>query len=78
MDQTQDTPAGGVRIKGSAVADTIRSVKTREGEQGFRAVVALVDEPFRAMFLGDVFDTAWYPLDAYVAFLASKPKILRG
>jgi hypothetical protein len=74
MVQAQDTPAGGVQIKGSAVFDMIRAVKTRAGEEGFRALVALVDDPFRAMFLGGIFDAAWYPLDAYVAFLAASLK----
>jgi hypothetical protein len=74
MVQALDTPAGELQIKGSAVADMIRSVKTREGEQGFRALVALVDDPFRALFLGGIFDAAWYPLDAYVAFLAASLK----
>ena len=74
MDQTQDTPASAVRIKGTAVVDAIRAVRTREGERRFRDLVALVDEPFRAMFLGEIFDAAWYPLDAYVAFLAATLK----
>jgi hypothetical protein len=74
MVQALDTLAAGVQIKGSAVFDMIRSVKTREGEEGFRALVSFVDEPFRAMFLGGIFDAAWYPLDAYVAFLAATLK----
>jgi hypothetical protein len=71
---TQDTSARGVQIKGSAVLDAVRSVRTREGEQRFRALVALVDEPFRTIFLGEIFDIAWYPLDAFVAFLAASLK----
>jgi hypothetical protein len=74
MVQARDTLAGGVQIKGSAVVDMIRSVKTRVGEEGFRVLVALVDDPFRALFLGGIFDAAWYPLDAYVAFLAASLK----
>lgn len=74
MVQAHNTLPGGVQIKGSAVSDMIRAVKAREGEEGFRTLVALVDEPFRAMFLGGIFDAGWYSLDAYLAFLAASLK----
>jgi hypothetical protein len=58
-----------VQIKGTAVLDTIRLVKERAGENGYNKVVGLLDEETRKVFVGEVFSSSWYPLDAFTHFL---------
>jgi hypothetical protein len=60
-----------IRIKGTAVLDAVRSVKQREGEPRFQEIVALLEPAHRPIFLGNVQETAWYSLDAFVEFLAA-------
>ena len=59
-----------VTIKGTVILDSIRAVKEREGEQVYAEIIRLLDEDTRRVFQGGIFDTAWYPLDAFVRFLA--------
>jgi hypothetical protein len=59
-----------VNIKGTVVLDTIHAVKEREGEQVLAKIVRLLDDDTRRVFEGEIFTTAWYPLDAFVRFLA--------
>src|SRR5208282_3280429 len=58
-----------VQIKGTAVLDTIAMVKKRAGEEGFKKIVALLDEDARKLFSGEVFTSSWYPLDLFTQFL---------
>jgi hypothetical protein len=60
-----------VKIKGSALLDTIRTVKGREGEHRYEAIVALLDDETKTIFQGAIFDASWYPLNGFVAFLAA-------
>jgi len=59
-----------VTIKGTVILDTIRAVKEREGEAVYAKIVGLLDEDTRRLFQGGIFDPGWYPLDAFVRFLA--------
>jgi len=58
-----------VQIKGTAVLDTIAMVKKRAGEEGFKKIVALLNEDAKKLFQGEVFTSSWYPLDLFTQFL---------
>jgi hypothetical protein len=74
VDAPKTNPAGAgsmVTIKGTVVLDSIRAVKEREGEAVYTKIIRLLDEETRRVFESGIFDTAWYPLDAFVRFLAA-------
>ena len=58
-----------IQIKGTAVLDTIRLVKERVGDDGYRKVVGLLHEETKKVFESEVFSSSWYPLDAFTNFL---------
>ncbi len=59
-----------VRIKGTVILDTIRAVKDREGEDEYARILGLLEESTRRLLQGKLFPGGWYPLDAFVHFLA--------
>jgi len=58
-----------VKIKGTTLLDSIAAAKRREGEQRYAAILALLAPELREIFEGEIYDTCWYSLDAFVAFL---------
>src|SRR5882762_1733015 len=54
-----------VQIKGTAVLDTIKTIK--EGE--FERIVRHLDEVTQKVFQGEIFPSSWYPFDAFARFL---------
>jgi hypothetical protein len=58
-------------IKGTVILDSFRAVKDREGEQVYAKIIRLLDDDTRRVFQNEIFATAWYPLDAFVRFLAA-------
>jgi len=54
-----------VQIKGTAVLDTIKTIK--EGE--FERIVRHLDEETQKVFQGEIFPSSWYPFDAFAPFL---------
>jgi hypothetical protein len=75
VDPTWEGRTAMVQIKGTAVLDTIRVVKGREGEQRFKAILALLDDETKPIFEGEIFDASWYPLNGFVAFLAASLRL---
>lgn len=61
--------AGKPEIKGTALCDGLASFRRREGSAGYQRLLALFDEPTRALFQGEIYPTRWYPLDTFIAFL---------
>ena len=59
-----------VYIKGTVVLDTISAVRSRDGDAVYDRIVGLLDEDSQRVFRGQVIATGWYPLDAFVRFLA--------
>ena len=58
-----------VRIKGTAVQDTIKAIKERAGGTEFEKIAAQLDEQTKNIFLGKISPSAWYPFDAFARFL---------
>jgi hypothetical protein len=61
-----------VSIKGSAVIDSLSSVRARLGEAGIEQILGLLDPETRGFFREEVMtaqSTAWVPLDRFVEFL---------
>jgi len=65
-------------IKGSAVLDTVRVVKARAGEDGFRRILDALDPEGRSLFQGAILSTEWYPLDAFAGFLGANIRETAG
>lgn len=61
--------ARAVKIKGTTLLDSIAAAKRREGEQRYAAILALLTPEFRSVFEAEIYDTSWYSLDAFAAFL---------
>lgn len=58
-----------MKIKGTTLLDCIAAAKRREGEQRYAAILGLLTPEFRSVFEGEIYDTSWYSLDAFVSFL---------
>lgn len=58
-----------VRIKGTALLDTVEAARKREGEQRLAQIVQSLLPPFRHVFENGIVPTSYYSLDAFVAFL---------
>jgi hypothetical protein len=58
-----------LKIKGTTLLDSIAAAKRREGEQRYAQILALLEPEFRSLFEAEIYDTSWYSLDAFVAFL---------
>jgi len=56
-------------IKGTALIDTIKAVRARNGTEGFNNIVKTLNGEARSIFEGRVSPSSWYPLDAFVDFL---------
>jgi hypothetical protein len=66
---TRELRGRAVKIKGTTLLDSIAAAKRREGEQRYAAILALLAPEFRSLFEAEIYDTSWYSLDAFVAFL---------
>lgn len=65
-----------LRIKGTVVDDSIRAVKSRLGDQAYRAIVSELEGEARALFEeGFVLASRWYPLDAFAEYLEAAVKV---
>ncbi len=62
-------------IKGTALLQSVKSIKTRAGEQEFAKIVQQLDGEARSIFEGQLFAWNWYPLDAFVKFLEADVRI---
>ena len=65
-----------VQIKGSAIQETIRQVKSRSGDEALHKILGLLDEEARKIFEGEIFSSTWYPLDAFARFLEVEINVL--
>jgi len=64
-----------VEIKGSAISDSISSVKNRSGEKEYNKILDLLSIDTRKLFEdAEILFTSWYPLDAFTEFLAADIK----
>jgi hypothetical protein len=65
-----------VKIKGTAVSDTIKAVKARYGDQTYDTIVGLLKGETRALFERPfILPSSWYSLDAFVEFLEMNLKV---
>jgi len=60
---------GEVLIKGTAVHDTLASMREGRGDAALRALLASLRPEHRAALEEPILVTAWYPLDAYTALI---------
>ncbi len=58
-----------VRIKGSSVLESIRTIQSRRGADGYAKLLAKLDPATRDVFSGTIFASEWYPLDAFVRLI---------
>src|SRR5258705_11795443 len=65
-----------VRIKGSAIKETINQIKSRSGEDALQKILGLLDEETRTICQGEIYSSTWYPLDIFTRFLEIEIKVL--
>lgn len=59
-----------VKIKGSPIADTFDSIRTKFGDEGVQQILdALSDESRLVLGTGNVLASSWYSLDAFAELL---------
>lgn len=59
-----------VEIKGSTIADSIKAIKERSGEETYRKILQLLPDDLKKIFdERKILFTNWYPLDQFVRFL---------
>ena len=66
-----------IEIKGSAVGDAIKSVRSRSGDQVYATIVSQLKGDARTLFDPStrILPSEWYPLDSFVQFLEADIKI---
>ena len=65
-----------IKIKGTAVNDTIKAVKAQYGDQTYNSIVDLLEGETRAVFEQPfILPSSWYSLDAFVQFLEMYLKV---
>jgi hypothetical protein len=57
------------QISGSVLLDTIKAVKTRQGDQEFAKILAHLHGEAKLIFNAPIESWRWYPVDAFVGFL---------
>ncbi len=57
------------QISGSVLLDTIKAVKTRQGDPGFAKILAHLHGEAKLIFNAPIESWRWYPVDAFVSFL---------
>jgi hypothetical protein len=57
------------QISGSVLLDTIKAVKTRQGDQEFAKILAHLHGEAKLIFNAPIESWRWYPVDAFVSFL---------
>ena len=63
-------------IKGTALTDTIKSIKRRFGEQTYNTIVDQLKGETRALFQRSlILPSSWYSVDAFVQFLEMYVKV---
>src|SRR6266436_8864953 len=65
-----------VRIKGSAIKETINQIKSRAGEEALQKILGLLDEETRTICQNEVFSSSWYPLDVFTRLLEVEIRVL--
>ena len=65
-----------IQIKGTAVQDTIKQIKSRAGDDALNKILGLLDPDSRKLFEGEIFASTWYPLDSFARFLEVEIKVL--
>ncbi len=65
-----------LQIKGTAVGDSIRAVKSRLGDEAYDAIVSRLEGEARALFEeGFVLASRWYSLDSFAQFLEAAVEV---
>lgn len=65
-----------IEIKGSVLKDSIKSFKSRFGDEAYNNIVGLLKGETQELFnRGLILSMEWYPLDAFVEFLEMDIKI---
>jgi hypothetical protein len=68
-----------VKIKGTAVGETIRSVKASQGEQTYDTILGMLKPETRILFdQAAIMPSNWYPLDALLEFLEVNLRLTAG
>lgn len=65
-----------VEIKGSAVIGTIERLKEEFGAEAHFRVVQNLPDGDRKLFQGALLSSSWYPLDAFVSYIATENNLL--
>lgn len=65
-----------VRIKGSAIKETINQIKSRSGEDALQKILGLLDEETRTICQGEIYSSTWYQLDIFTRFLEVEIRVL--
>jgi len=58
-----------IHVRGSAVTNTVRSVRQRFGEDAHQQVLEALPQEHRGPFLASVRDAAWVPIDPLVRYM---------
>jgi hypothetical protein len=67
-----------VLIKGTAVRDTLGSIRGRVGEAGLSSMLASLSQKDRSALEEPILITGWYSLDAYIALVEISIRVQDG